>query len=392
MLEITLVDKDKAPDHDIDQGTPRTLEATTHLQLPDGYRADLPDAIHVKRDYATFDKTYRMDKSELICERKVVILKKKVPKADWKDYAAYLKSTGVEEGENYISLFSSGPAPKPSAPVTLTVDPKTGNKTGTVQLTPPAPTNDASPGHPTLADPDLFELRKQAEELEVARDWDGAKSKLLQITQTKPDYPYVMSMLGYIAMQQGKADEAIDDVKVELKNHPDPDASIVTQLAYLYEKQKHDDQAVALLKSYSDRHDITISGALAMFQVRMGDSAGAVCDVTRRRYRASRESRTEGTARLYAEHSSSQCRSGGCCEGSPGRSRRRGDAERRGLRTGPHEGRPSSRRERLQAGRRITGNRIGADQSAGSEYQSLPADQPPHRILGYARLDPVSRK
>ena len=104
VLEITYIDKDKAPEHDIDQGSPRTLDAVTRIKLPEGYSADLPDAVHLKRDYASFDQTYRIDKGELIVERTVVILKKNVPKADWKDYYAYTKALGAESGESYISL------------------------------------------------------------------------------------------------------------------------------------------------------------------------------------------------------------------------------------------------------------------------------------------------
>ena len=284
VLEVTTIDKDKAPEHDIDQGAPRTLEATTHLQLPDGYRADLPDAIHVKRDYATFDKTYRLDRNELIVERKAVILKKKVPKADWKDYYAYLKSIGMEDGENYISLFPAVPAPKPSTPVELKVDPKTGNKTGTVQLSAPGslPAT-ASSGAPapassitTLSEADLPEAMKEAARLETRRDWTGAKEKLLQIQKVRPDYPYLMSMLGYVAMQTGKTDEAVEDIKSELKNHPDVNSSIVILLAGIYVNQKHDDAAVALLKSYSDRRDAGISNMLASIQTKLGDDAAAL--------------------------------------------------------------------------------------------------------------------
>lgn len=115
-LEITTIAKDKAPDHDIDQGTPRTLEAITHIQLPDGYKADLPDAVHVKRDYATFDKTYRLENGKLTVERKLVIVKRKVPQSDWKDYYAYIKAVGMEDGESYISLYAATTSPEKPAP------------------------------------------------------------------------------------------------------------------------------------------------------------------------------------------------------------------------------------------------------------------------------------
>ena len=94
-LDIAFIDKEKAPDHDIDQDAPRKLEAITRIKLPSGYRAaELPDAIHGKRDYASFDQTYRMDNGELAIERTVVVLKKKVAQADW-NYYAYTKAIGA---------------------------------------------------------------------------------------------------------------------------------------------------------------------------------------------------------------------------------------------------------------------------------------------------------
>ena len=48
----------KAPDEDIELML-RTLTAISRIRLPEGYRTDLPDPIHVKTDFATFDKTYR---------------------------------------------------------------------------------------------------------------------------------------------------------------------------------------------------------------------------------------------------------------------------------------------------------------------------------------------
>ena len=73
----------------------RRIEAVTRITLPPGYHPALPETIHVKRDYATFDETYQVDKDVLIIERDVVILKRKVPKSDWQDYIAYVKATGI---------------------------------------------------------------------------------------------------------------------------------------------------------------------------------------------------------------------------------------------------------------------------------------------------------
>lgn len=254
VLEITLIDKDKAPEYDIDQGAPRTLDANTRIQLPDGFTADLPDPVHVKRDYATFDKTYRFDKGVLEVERKVVILKRKIGKAEWKDYYAYTKSIGMEDGETYITLLQSSPP--------------TGEKASS------SPTANGQPAPP--ADIDAQQLMKEAVTAMQAGDPAKEKALLQQIRAAHPDYAYVMSMLGVVAINAGHVDEGIDDLKLELKNHPDANANIPLILAATYVKQKRNADAIALLKSYSERNDLRISRSLAGIQRLDDDNQGAL--------------------------------------------------------------------------------------------------------------------
>jgi tetratricopeptide (TPR) repeat protein len=252
-LEITYIDKEKAPEHDIDQGWPRKLEAITRIKLPEGYKANLPDAIHVKRDYATFDQTYRMDKGELIVERTVVILKKKVAKADWKDYYAYTKALGAESGETFISL---------TAPPNIV--PNTAPQEGTQQG------NNAEPAAQRAM---LAAMEKAARELEIEGKWDAARAMLDEVKAKDPKTPYVMSMLGFLA---SKPEEAVQDYEAELTNHRDASSGIVVQLANLYVSQKRYEDAEALLLKYMDRDDSVLFQALANAQRRSGKDAAAL--------------------------------------------------------------------------------------------------------------------
>jgi tetratricopeptide (TPR) repeat protein len=101
------------PQDDIQLGSPRTLKAVSRIKLPDGYRTDLPDAVHVKTDFAIYDKTYKFEGQEIIAERTIVVLKKKVPKEQWKAYYDFTKKVGVVDGESWISLI----APLPTFPL-----------------------------------------------------------------------------------------------------------------------------------------------------------------------------------------------------------------------------------------------------------------------------------
>lgn len=259
VLDVTMIDADTAPEHDIDQGAPRTIEARTEILLPEGYRADLPSAMHVKREFATFDQTYSLDGSKLVVERQLVIRKKKVAKADWKEYRAYLKEIGAESGENYIPLI----VPAAKADSAKSEQPAAKPSTGADASAKPA------------QDALVFSMR-DAREMELAGDWSGARAKLSTVKAAQADFPYVQSMLGYVDLHYGKIDDAIAEFKAELKAHPEADAEIVILLAGAYELKNESGEALTLLKSYAGRGDFRVSGALAAVQERMGDKTGAL--------------------------------------------------------------------------------------------------------------------
>ncbi len=264
MLEVTTIDKDEAPEHDIDQGAPRTLEAVTHIKLPEGYRADLPNSVHVKRPYATFDQTYSLDGRDLLIERTVVVTKKKVAKADWKDYRAYLKEIGAESGENYISLIP--PVPKV---VTTAQSDATATKPVKADAT-------SSPDIGALTADALAQMVREAGQMEQAGDWSGAREKLAKIKAARPGFPYVQSMMGFLDMRDHKVDEAIAEFKAELQAHPDADEEIVVLLAAAYSTKNDNRSALTLLQTYAGRGDVRVNGALAAVQKQMGDEAGAL--------------------------------------------------------------------------------------------------------------------
>ena len=109
-----LASYDTAPPADIQLGAPRTLTAICKIRLPEGYRTDLPDAVHVKTDFATFDKTYHFDGKDLMVERTIVVLhaQNKLPKTEWKRYQAFTKDIGTS-GETWIQLIRP-PGEKPA--------------------------------------------------------------------------------------------------------------------------------------------------------------------------------------------------------------------------------------------------------------------------------------
>jgi hypothetical protein len=94
--DLPTIDEKKPPKKEIELGGPHTQIAVSTIHLPQGYSADLPDAVHLKSIFATIDKTYQLKDGSMISELRLEILTAKVPAADWKVYKKFLDDIGED--------------------------------------------------------------------------------------------------------------------------------------------------------------------------------------------------------------------------------------------------------------------------------------------------------
>lgn len=211
----------KIPSEAIKLGAERTEIAVTRITLPPGFGATLPNAVHVKTSFATFDKTYSFENGVLTATRKIVILQSSLPAASWKDYKKFFSDTSLGE-LTYIPLTStnamSGPEP-----------------------------------HPPIAgesDPDAAKLVAEAVRFEVASDWKNALNRLDRAKAIQPKQPFLWSGYGYVAMGQGHRGEAIKDFRHELKLHPDETGVVMFFANYLQKSGEDKDAELVLGASF----------------------------------------------------------------------------------------------------------------------------------------------
>jgi transglutaminase-like putative cysteine protease/uncharacterized protein HemY len=282
-LELPLLASDsKAPKEDLDLGAPRQIVAITHIQLPDRYRTDLPDPIHVKTEFATFDKTYRFDGREITAERTINILKEKVAKEDWITYQKFAKDIGFDS-EAWIQLIA------PSKDVAIRVENpdvskpskviSNDGKTTIIQLPATGPQGEPKPAEDASAADSLTprELMDKAREQLRAGDWPGAKTTLEEVKRKSPDEELLWATLGSIAGMQHNFDEAKADFRTELKNHPD-NTMVVAALADVEKKSGDAAAAQRTLKDYLATHpdELRLSLQLAQMQLAAEDNNGAL--------------------------------------------------------------------------------------------------------------------
>jgi len=231
-VELTVVSGEKAPEHDIDLGAPRTVEAHSTMALPASYRAELPDAVHVSREFATYDKTYRFVDGKVIADRKLVVKVHKLPRDRWKDYLAFQKATLVNDGEPYLRLIP---------PDHLTINKASAKSTSTTPAKDTTPA--AEPSNPSDTRQQLVEITAMLQR----RDLGGARSRLEALRKSSPDAPYVLGMLGIVKATDGDLDSGARDVEAEMKAHLDDDPWMVLGLAQEYSNKQRYSDAEGLL-------------------------------------------------------------------------------------------------------------------------------------------------
>jgi len=270
-----------APPNDIDLGALRTLVAVSQIRLPENYRTDLPDPVHVKADFATLDKTYRFDGKEITVERTITVLKKKVSKSDWKIYQRFTKDISLE-GEPWIQLI------QPAKNIIIQAE-----KLEPTQKGAPIAAKDGqtvtihAQSLPLIAEikpsdkpPDSMstkELMDKAREQLRSGDWPAAKSTLEAVKAKNPEQEYLWASLGFIAETQRNYDEAKSDYRKELTHHPD-NALVVGALADAEKKSGDTVTAQRTIQSYIDSHpkELRLSLLLASYQVNAEDYNAAL--------------------------------------------------------------------------------------------------------------------
>ncbi len=198
----------------------RTDDAVSKIQLPEKFGAELPDALHVKTPFASFDKTYSLEGGTLVCKRTVVVLQSKLPANEWKDYKKFYDDASLGQ-ENWIQLTStnagSGAGPHPPKP---------------------------SEGNNPIA----AQLISQAGQSVKSSDWKTAQQKLDEAKALQPAQPFLWSCYGWLAMREKKFDEAKKDFRHELELHPDESGVAMAYASYLH-NLKGDEEARTVLSA-----------------------------------------------------------------------------------------------------------------------------------------------
>ena len=191
-VQLPKIDEKDPPVQAVTLGVPHVETSTSAMRLPEGWSAELPEAVHAKSAYATYDETYRFDKGTVYAERRIEVLKEKVPVTDWKSYKKWADEADLGN-ELYIHLTG------------------TGGKDS----------SGSSSKSSIVSNAEAARLIASARSAVQRHELDEAKATLDKAKDLNPEQRALWASYGYVEFQRGNMAQAITDYQKELELHPD---------------------------------------------------------------------------------------------------------------------------------------------------------------------------
>jgi tetratricopeptide (TPR) repeat protein len=154
------------------------------LPLPAKYHLRLPVPITVVRDYAEYRSTYKLEANTLIAERSLRVRQREIPASRLQDYVNFLNSTKADAKQ--VVSVKTDVAATPSLPDSVTSE----------------------------------ELMKAATRAEEDEDYIRAEELFKRVVAREPKHKTAHGHLGYVLLELGKLDPAIEELREQTKINP----------------------------------------------------------------------------------------------------------------------------------------------------------------------------
>jgi tetratricopeptide (TPR) repeat protein len=264
--ELPIVDEKEPPVSSIRLGVPQVRSSTSAMKLPDGWTAVLPEAVHQKSAWVTYDETYRFEKGTVYADRKIEVLAEKVPVAEWKAYKKWADSVDLGR-ESYISLTVTGD----SKGVTGGPPPVLPKMMAEPTLDPLPTARSTKPSNSEAA-----EKVQAAYQAVQRRDWSAAQEDLDAARKLNSEQAWLWAGYGDLEAQRYQLPKAIDDYQREIVLHPETHEAY-SQLARLQSMMNQRHEARATLEKWEKAQPESAEpvSALVTMLLEREDAAGA---------------------------------------------------------------------------------------------------------------------
>ena len=239
-MSLPSVDETQPPIATLDLGVPRTETSTVEIKLPEGWSAEVPEAVHAKAAFAAVDTTFHLSNGSIMAERTLTVLQSKVPATEWRSYKTWADEAGINSFP-YIQLVRTSAKPA--------------EKTAT-----------ATPGEPGPGGRTAEQLVADATEQARAMDTSAATHLLDQAKAINAQQRGLWSAYAGVAYLLGEPSQAIDDLQKELALHPD-EVQLNGMLAGLLHTRGQDDAALASVRAWAKATPDDPAAMIALMQM-----------------------------------------------------------------------------------------------------------------------------
>ena len=93
---------EKTPEKVIKLGTPSDAQVEVRLKVPDKFTVHAPIGVDLRRDYAEYHSSYKVEGDQITCIRNLKVLVRELPYERLQDYAAFQRAVGADQAQDII--------------------------------------------------------------------------------------------------------------------------------------------------------------------------------------------------------------------------------------------------------------------------------------------------
>jgi tetratricopeptide (TPR) repeat protein/transglutaminase-like putative cysteine protease len=184
-------------------GPPLETISNSRVELPKGYKPEVPSNVDLKYDFAEYHASYSEDKGVLVAKRRMLIKLHEVPVAELEDYRNFIKNLQRDVNQ-YVTTSSTGAASTPDA-------------------TGPG-TFPSSPGEiwdlPDSASEEANRLETDARNSTRLKDRAASIRWFKRVVEADPKFTRAWIELGLAYMASGQENPAIDAFQEAVESAP----------------------------------------------------------------------------------------------------------------------------------------------------------------------------
>jgi len=168
------------------------IQFHSRMELPGGYRPELPAEVHLKRDFAQYDSTYGFKDGKLISERHLKTLLWEVPASEREEYKQFMKALQNDYGV-FIPLMSGS-----------------GSSVAANEENPSVATMAALRALPDSSNAEAARLEHEARDDIAKQDLPDAVSSLYRAVSMDPKFARAWVVLGNLLFMEQQVEAGVD--------------------------------------------------------------------------------------------------------------------------------------------------------------------------------------